>query len=455
MASAPAAPPKANPLFALRARGTLLPERAANAAGTLLRLLFRWPVVVAVAGSVLAVDYWLFAIHGLGGGLQQVLRNPVDLLVVLGLSVVSAMFHECGHAAGCRYGGARPGRIGVGIYLVWPSFFTNVTDSYRLSRAGRLRTDLGGLYFNAVFMLALAGLYAGTSNQVLLLVIAVTHLEMLEQLLPFVRFDGYFIVSDLVGVPDLFARIVPVLRSALPRGRCRDPRVTGLRRRARIVVTTWVLCAIPLLASSLGYLLLYLPQVNRALWRSASLQTHLMRAATAATATRRPRSTRSASLWWPCRSPVALPGDRAGAAAHRPGPALVRWPSGPPPPGRRCWPGGHGGARRLLGTARPVPWLVARPHDTSRLALPGPDAHPSKEAPAPRGIPGNVSASCHYACRAPRGGWHTRDGGGRECGSSSSGTRWLRRWPGWRARCHRAPCCPSCRGCCSKPPRTA
>jgi putative peptide zinc metalloprotease protein len=277
---APAAPPKASPLFALRARGTLLPGRAANAAGVLLRPLFRWPVVVAVAASVAAVDYWLFAVHGLGAGVQQVLRNPVDLLVVLGLSVVAAVFHECGHAAGCRYGGARPGVIGFGIYLVWPSFFTNVTDSYRLSRAGRLRTDLGGLYFNAVFMLALAGIYVATSNQVLLLVIAFTHLEMLEQLLPFVRFDGYFILSDLVGVPDLFARVAPILKSALPAGR-RDPRVTGLRRGIRIMVTGWVLCVIPLLTFMLGSLLLYLPQVNRALWRSASLQAHLMSAAVA------------------------------------------------------------------------------------------------------------------------------------------------------------------------------
>ena len=43
-----AAPPAASPLLVLRARGTLLPERAANAAGTLLRPLFRWPVVAAV-----------------------------------------------------------------------------------------------------------------------------------------------------------------------------------------------------------------------------------------------------------------------------------------------------------------------------------------------------------------------------------------------------------------------
>jgi putative peptide zinc metalloprotease protein len=275
---APAALPKASPLLALRARATLLPERAANAAGTLLRPLFRWPVIVAVVASVAAVDYWLFAAHGLGSGLQQILRNPVGLLAVFGLTLVSAAFHECGHAAGCRYGGARPGVVGVGIYLVWPSFFTNVTDSYRLSRAGRLRTDLGGLYFNLIFILALAGIYSATSAGILLVVIAVTHLEMLEQLMPFVRFDGYFVLSDLTGVPDLFARVVPIIRGIGPKGR-RDPRVAGLRRRARIVVTGWVLCVIPLLLAGMGYLLLRLPAINRALWRSGTRQAHLMSAA--------------------------------------------------------------------------------------------------------------------------------------------------------------------------------
>jgi putative peptide zinc metalloprotease protein len=276
----PRALPTANPLFSLRARATLLPERMVNLVGAFLRPLFQWPVVVAVVSSMVAVDWWLFAVHGLGGGIGQVLRDPVDLLIVLGLSLVSAAFHECGHATGCRYGGARPGVIGVGMYLVWPAFFTNVTDSYRLSRAGRLRTDLGGLYFNLVFMLALAGIYVATSSQILLLVIAITHLEMLDQLLPIVRFDGYFILSDVIGVPDLFARVVPIVKSALPAGR-RDPRVAGLRRGARIVVTGWVLCVIPLLLFTMGYLLLHLPGVDRALWNAASLQAHLMTAAAA------------------------------------------------------------------------------------------------------------------------------------------------------------------------------
>src|ERR1700722_12406987 len=264
---APAAPPTASPLLALRARGTLLPETGANVVAALLRPLFRWPAVMAVVVSVAAVDWWLVATHQLAIGLGQLLRDPATLLIVFVLSIASAAFHQCGPATACRYGGARPGKIGAGIYLVWPSFFTNVTDSYRLGRAARLRTDLGGLYFNLIFILGMAVLYEATRAQILLLVIAVTHLEMLQQLLPFVRFDGYFILSDIVGVPDLFARVTPILRSVRAKGRT-DPRVAGLRRGARITVTSWVLCVVPLLTVIIGYLVICLPQINRALWRA-------------------------------------------------------------------------------------------------------------------------------------------------------------------------------------------
>jgi putative peptide zinc metalloprotease protein len=266
----PVALPTASPLLALRARVTLLPSAAASVAGTLLRPMFRWPVMAAVLASVGVLDYWILSVNGLGAAFRQLLSNPADLLVVGALALASSLFHECGHAAACRYGGARPGRIGVGIYLVWPAFFTNVTDSYRLSRAGRLRTDLGGLYFNLIFILMLAGAYATTPARILLLVIALTHLEMLEQLLPFVRFDGYFILSDLVGVPDLFARVAPVLRSTLSPGRRPDAAADGLRRKARIVITSWVLTVVPLLGLTLVYLLLHLPEVNRALWHSTA-----------------------------------------------------------------------------------------------------------------------------------------------------------------------------------------
>ena len=160
-----------------------------------------------------------------------------------------------GHAAACHYGGARPGVIGVGVYLVFPAFFTNVTDSYRLGRAGRLRTDLGGLYFNVWCVLALGGSYLITGNGLFLLALLLMQIEMVQQLIPTVRFDGYFVLADLAGVPDLFARVRPVLLSLLP-GRPADPRVTELRPKTRRLVTVWVFVVVPTLAIGFGWLLL-------------------------------------------------------------------------------------------------------------------------------------------------------------------------------------------------------
>ena len=122
---------------------------------------------------------------------------------MLGSVVVATAFHELGHASACRYGGARPGVMGVGVYLVWPAFYCDVTDAYRLNRAGRLRTDLGGVYFNALFALLCGGVYAATGEEAALLAAFVQHILLLQQLLPLLRFDGYYVLSDLTGVPDI------------------------------------------------------------------------------------------------------------------------------------------------------------------------------------------------------------------------------------------------------------
>ena len=122
--------------------------------------------------------------------------------------------------------GPCPGVMGAGIYLVWPAFYTDVTDSYRLGRAGRVRTDLGGLYFNAIVAVAVIGVWWATQYDALLLVVATQILQMVQQLTPLVRFDGYHVLADVTGVPDLFHRIKPTLLGMLP-WRWRDPRGDG------------------------------------------------------------------------------------------------------------------------------------------------------------------------------------------------------------------------------------
>jgi putative peptide zinc metalloprotease protein len=194
--------------------------------------------------------------------LGQVLTTPLFLLGFIGLLVAGALVHEFGHAVGCRAGGAQPGAIGVGVYLLFPAFYTDVTQSYRLGRSGRLRTDLGGLYFNVWCLLAAGTGYLLTGQPVLLMVLVFMHLEMVQQLVPAVRFDGYFVLADLAGVPDLFARVRPVLGTLRP-GRPLDPRVAELRPAARRVITAWVAIVVPALAAGLAWFVWNLPTMVR------------------------------------------------------------------------------------------------------------------------------------------------------------------------------------------------
>ncbi|MGH8827513.1 MAG: MinD/ParA family ATP-binding protein [Jiangellaceae bacterium] len=250
--------PRANPLLSLSLRGTLIPARAVRIISRVLAPTFFPPVVALALGAFVVLDVVLIRRGDLTTSLVQVLGTPSFLLALFGLLIAGAIVHELGHAAACRYGGATPGRIGFGVYILFPAFYTDVTDSYRLGRAGRVRTDLGGLYFNVWWVLALGGTYLVTGNGLFLLAVVLVHLEMAQQLLPAVRFDGYWVLSDVAGVPDLFARVRPVLASILP-GRQPDPRVAELRPAARRLVIGWVVIVVPLLLVGFGWLLFNLP----------------------------------------------------------------------------------------------------------------------------------------------------------------------------------------------------
>jgi putative peptide zinc metalloprotease protein len=262
-------PPRPDPFLAFRYRIGVVSERVSGALGAIFVPLFFPPVLLILLLGLIAADWWIFFEVGVAQALRQALYHPDLFLPLLGAVIVSAAFHEIGHASACRYGGARPGRMGCGLYLAWPAFYTDVSDAYCLGRRGRLRTDLGGVYFNVVVILIITGIYAATHNlAALLLLVMIEHMEIAHQLLPVIRLDGYYIVADLTGVPDLFARIGVVLRSLLF-WRPADPRVTALKRWVRVTVTAWVLVVVPLLILEMLIVLIHLPRILGTSWDSA------------------------------------------------------------------------------------------------------------------------------------------------------------------------------------------
>ncbi|HKY75278.1 MAG TPA: hypothetical protein VJS45_04000 [Acidimicrobiia bacterium] len=262
---------KAAPLLGLRWKFVLSGERTTRRITAPFAPLFVPAIVVAVVAAFAASVGWLLFSEGIADATRQALYHPGFMVLTFLLVAASAGFHEFGHAAALRYSGGTPGAMGAGLYLVWPAFYTDVTDSYRLPRSGRLRTDLGGLYFNMVFAAALFAVWAISRADALLVVIPLLLFQMVQQLLPFVRLDGYHILADLTGVPDLFGRIRPVLRSLKP-GVGPDPAATALKPWVRVVITAWVLAVIPLLTLALLFAVVNLPRVAATAADSLSLQ---------------------------------------------------------------------------------------------------------------------------------------------------------------------------------------
>src|SRR3954452_21157434 len=256
---------KSNPLLALRFKYAVSdPEQTRRVTSPFARLFH--PVVVAlVMAAFVAVSWWVFFHKGLASATHQAFDKPGLLLLVVAVTVLSAGFHEFGHAAGARRGGATPGVMGAGIYLVWPAFYTDVTDSYRLGRGGRIRTDLGGLYFHAIVVVLTFGWWYVTRWEAVLLLVATQTMQMVHQLLPMLRFDGYHLLADLTGVPDLYHRMRPTLLGLLPH-RWFGPENRVLKPWARAVIIVWVLITIPMMAIMLTALVAAVPRLLGTAW---------------------------------------------------------------------------------------------------------------------------------------------------------------------------------------------
>ncbi|MBF0621224.1 MAG: HlyD family efflux transporter periplasmic adaptor subunit [Magnetococcales bacterium] len=126
--------------------------------------------------------------------------------------VFSKIIHEMGHALAAKRTGCVVPSMGVAFAMGLPLAFTDVTDSWRLAnRWARLQVALGGVVAESwLALLASWGwliLPDGLSRDLCLMLALGSWLAtLLINLNPFMRFDGYHILSDLTGVTNLHTR---------------------------------------------------------------------------------------------------------------------------------------------------------------------------------------------------------------------------------------------------------
>ncbi|MEO0500294.1 MAG: hypothetical protein AAF205_07030 [Pseudomonadota bacterium] len=124
------------------------------------------------------------------------------------LFIVKAL-HECGHAYAAVRFGARVPAMGVAIILLLPLLYTDTTGLWRVkSRRHRLIVDGAGVGMELLVAGVATFLWAFLPDGFLrsaAFVLATTGwlLSLAINLNPFMRFDGYYLLSDAAGVPNL------------------------------------------------------------------------------------------------------------------------------------------------------------------------------------------------------------------------------------------------------------
>lgn len=164
---------------------------------------------IAAAGLYLTTRQWDAVMEAVYGSLQFQFR---EVFVYAAALLLLKAIHELGHALTTVRHGCRVPSMGVAFMLGAPVLYTDTSDSWRLpNHRHRLQIVFAGVAAEAIVaalaLLAWPLLPEGTAKQVCFsFATAALVMSLMVNLNPFMRFDGYFALSDYLKVPNLQAR---------------------------------------------------------------------------------------------------------------------------------------------------------------------------------------------------------------------------------------------------------
>ena len=119
-------------------------------------------------------------------------------------------FHELGHASTIIHFGRRVKSAGFMIYFGSPSFFVEASDSLMLERRQRMTESFAGPFAELILAGAstlVLALFPDAAFSALLYKFAlINYFVIFLNLIPLLELDGYWILTDLIQVPNLRPR---------------------------------------------------------------------------------------------------------------------------------------------------------------------------------------------------------------------------------------------------------
>lgn len=170
----------------------------------LTRRFAQLTLAAGVLGLLLAARQWDRFLHTFLHFFT--LEGAALAALTLGLT---KLVHELGHAYAAKWHGCRVATMGVAFMVMWPVLYTDASGAWRLgSRRQRMAIGSAGmmaeLALSAWATLAWSFLPDGMLRSAAFILATTTWLLTLAvNLNPLMRFDGYFLLSDALNVPNL------------------------------------------------------------------------------------------------------------------------------------------------------------------------------------------------------------------------------------------------------------
>ena len=166
---------------------------------------------------------------------------------------LSKIAHESGHALAASHFGCRVPTMGIAFVLGFPMLWTDVTDAWRLpDRKQRLLIDAAGMLAELVVAVLATLVWSvlpdgALRTGVYLLASSAWLITLAINLNPFMRFDGYYLLSDYLDIANLQDRAFALarwrLRESLFAFHLPPPELwQGFKRRALLAYAygTWI-----------------------------------------------------------------------------------------------------------------------------------------------------------------------------------------------------------------------
>jgi putative peptide zinc metalloprotease protein len=234
------------------------PERVFAWCASRASFLFH-PMSIAAGVLIVAVAAASFS-EGTHGRPLLHIPSAIQLATFLTLLNIISIVHECGHGLVLHRCGGRVREIGVRFVLGWPCWYCDITESYLLPRLRqRVAVILAGPFVQVVACAGVMLVTRDSNAHLVALYHAAALLGVLSALnfFPLVRSDGYYLLTELAGIPNLRTQAWKWLASSTVRARMRV-RLPPVRRMA---IAAYAVASVGFVALVLGRALTLIGQV--------------------------------------------------------------------------------------------------------------------------------------------------------------------------------------------------